>query len=343
MPIPDTSALLDRHADSHRRLGSSISLKGSHGIPGAHVITITDSTLPADFPPDAQPGTPRNSVTFTIYVVLDRAGTPATPTLEVETDTNYKADGNDFTDQIIDPADTSSDTDYRIKYEIVEGPGRLYVQIDGPPIRKTSAVRTLSTSNAAAVHLDMNGGTNKVRATAAGAPPTTGIFIFGYPNVAITGGNGQEGVFGGRLEEPLVVKVTDGKGRAISGLAADFSIGTATGGMFIPVPDTTVYTTNAVGNVLADAYSAFTRVATSTRPAPDEDIVVQTNSRGEASTYFQLGTETSQTVAVEAGGVRPITPSVFRFDAGGGTRRPTLSIFSGNNQRTDDQGTLRIR
>ena len=343
MTIPvdgSTDALLDRHADSHRRLGSSISLKGSHATPGAYNITITDSTLAADFPSDAQPGTPRNSVTFTIYVVLDRAGTPATPTLNVASGTNYQTDGNDFTDQIIDSADTSADTDYRIKYEIVEGPGRLYVQIDGPPIRKTSAVRTLLTSNAAAVRLDMNGGTNKVRATAAGEAPTTGIFIFGYPNVTITGGNNQEGVFGGRLEDPLVVRVTDGKGRAISGLAADFSIGTATGGMFIPVPDTTVYTTNAVGNVLASAYSDFTRVATSTRPAPGTDIVVQTSSRGEASTYFQLGTETSQTVEVEAGGVSPIAPALFRFTAESGTRRPTLSILSGNNQRTDSEGDI---
>ena len=347
MTIPvdgSTNALLDRHADSHRRLASSITLKGSHGTAGAHVITIRDSTLPADFPTDAQPGIPRNSVTFTIYVVLDRAATPTTPTLAVVSGTNYQADGNDFTDQIIDPADTSAPTNYRIEYEIVEGPGRLYVQIDGTPIRKTSAVRTLSTSNAAAVRLDMNGGTNKVKATAAGAAPTTGIFIFGYPNVAIVSGNNQEGGFGGRLDDPLIVKVTDGKGRAISGLAATFDIGTGTGGMFIPVPGTTVYIDSA-GVLLSTITTADpeTQVATSTRPAPAADIIVQTDSRGEARTYFQLGTttaETSQTVTVTAGGAGLIVPPNFRFTGESGTRRPTLSIFSGNNQTTDENGDI---
>ena len=351
MTIPvdgSTDALLDRHADSHRRLGSSITLKGSHPTPGAHNITITDSTPAADFPSDAQPTTPRNTVTFTIYVVLDRAGTPATPTLEVATGTNYATDGNDFTDQIIDPADTSATTDYRIKYEVVEGPGRLYVQIDGPPIRKTSALRTLLTSNAAAVRLDMNGGTNKVKASAAGAPSTTGIFIFGYPTVAITGGNNQEGVFGGRLEDSLVVKVTDGKGRAISGLAATFEKATtpATGttAKFIPFSGTAVYITDA--GALAATFAAATggtRTATPTRPMPADTILVQTDSRGEAKTYFQLSnttTETSQGVTVIAGGVSPISPASFRFTAGSGTRRPTLSILSGNNQRTDSEGDI---
>ena len=78
------NTLLDRHADSHRRLGTSISLKGRHTTPGLYNITIQDSTAPGDFPPNAQPTSPRNAVRFTIYVVLDRAGTPATPTLTVD-------------------------------------------------------------------------------------------------------------------------------------------------------------------------------------------------------------------------------------------------------------------
>ena len=117
--------------------------------------------------------------------------------------------------------------------------------------------------------------------------------------------------------------------------------------MFIPVPGTTVYT-NEAGSTLVptfptDADNIFTRVATSTRPPPAGAIVVQTNSSGEASTYFQLGDETdelSQTVTVMAGGSSLIDPRNFRFDAESSTRRPTLSILSGNNQTTDSDGEI---
>ena len=167
----------------------------------------------------------------------------------------------------------------------------------------------------------------KLRHHIGGVAPTTAIFIFGGPNVAITGGNEQEGVLGGRLDDPLVVRVRDGKGRPISGLAVRFFYRDGNGWYVYSCPGYNVYTTDAVGNVLASAYSAFTRVATSTRPAPGTDIVVQTNSRGEARTYFQLGTDASQTVNVEAGGVSPIVPALFRFTAESGTRRPTLKYI----------------
>ena len=106
----------------------------------------------------------------------------------------------------------------------------------------------------------------------------------------------------------------------------------------------------AAGSVLAPGRTEFTRVATSTRPPPAGGIVVQTDSKGEARTYFQLGTainpqspsstETSQTVTVTAGGSMLIDPPNFRFDADSGERRPTLSILSGNNQTTDENGDI---
>ena len=187
----------------------------------------------------------------------------------------------------------------------------------------------------------MNGTTNKVQATAAGAASTTVIFIFGYPTVTITGGNNQVGVAGGRLENPLIVKVTDGKNRVISGLAADFDIASGvTGAMFIPVPGTTVYT-DSTGRALVDTRGQYTREATATRPTAGTDIVVQTDSRGEAKTYFQLGTTpVDQSVTVKVGGESPITPSMFTLEIGSTSRRPTLSILSGNNQRTDEHGEL---
>ena len=331
----DVTSLIERHEESDERLSSSITLTGSHGTPGAFDITIRDNTDSADI--DGDVPDPRASITFTVFVVgrdpsadaADWGFTGLTNNTE-----RYKVGGDDFIDDAIT---TAAENHIRVEYSVIQGSGRLYVQ--RTPTRKTSASRTITTSDAAVVHLDMGGSTNKVRASISGVAPVTATFIFGHPQVKITGDNEQEGVFGGQLDNPLVVEVTDGKGRALSGLAADFA-SDATGAMFIPVPGTTVYT-NANGNELAAEFTAFTREATSTRPERDEDIVVQTDSRGEAKTYFQLGTSGQfQTVTVAAVGSTPIVPRNFRFEAGSGERRPILSILSGNNQRTDDQGDI---
>ena len=347
-----TDALTDRPSDSNLRLSSSITLTGSHPTAGAFDIVIQDSTDTGDFPANAQPPTLRSAIQFTVYVVNDRAASPASPTLSVESDTNYKTDGNDYTDQSIA---TVATTHLRIEYSVVKGSGKLYVQKDAVdatatlpafPLRKSSSLRTLSTSNAAEVRLDMSGTTNTVRATVAGATPTTAIFIFGYPTVTQVSGDSQEGVFGGRLEDPLVVSIKDGKNKGISGLPVVFDTD-ATGAMFTPVLGTTVYTTDA--GVLATTVAEGTTTETArTRHGSATDIIVQTDSRGEAKTYFQLGTaadpasptaaEMRQSVEVEAGGSELLTP--FRFEAGTGTRKPVLSILSGNNQRTDENGEL---
>lgn len=334
------TSLVETASESDERLTSSVTLTGSHGTAGAFDIVITDNTVADDYPDDTAP-TERASITFTVFVVDRNPSAAETEwgfTGLTSTDENYKVGGDDFTDDAITTASTSENV--RVEYSVIEGSGRLYVQ--RAPTRKTSAARTISTSSAAIVHLDMNGSTNKVRASISGAAPIMATFIFGYPAVTIVSGNGQEGAFGGRLDDPLVVKVTDGRGRALSGLAADFAT-TATGAMFIPVEGTTVHI-NATGALVgAIADSVETQTATATRPMPAGDILVQTDSSGEAKTYFQLGTtttETSQTVTVMAGGSSLIVPPNFRFTAGAGTRRPTLFILSGNNQRTDENGDI---
>ena len=325
------TSLVERHAERDQQLSSSVTLTGSHGTAAAYDITITDTTDAADI--DGTPPSSRASIIFTVFVVDSRAATPSSPTLSLVTDQNYAIDGDDFVDQQIAIPGSGN---IRIEYSVVEGPGRLYVQIGtSPNIRKSSPLRTLSTSDVASVRLDMNGGTNKVQATAAGAPPTTGVFIFGYPSVEIVSGNNQEGALGGRLEDPLVVRVTDGKNRAISGLAAAF---TSPGdGVFFPVPGTTVYTSDVAGTTLAGAFTANPVTATSTRPGSGAAIAVQTNSSGQASTYFQLaGTGASQTVTVAAGGSNLLSP--FRFTERTGTAAnagiPSIEIESGNNQRS---------
>ena len=340
--VSGATALIERHEESDRRLSSSITLTGSHPTPGAYDIVITDDTEADDFPEDTAPTT-RASITFTVFVAGRDTDSPATAwgftglTSSIE---RYKVGGDDFTEDAI--TGTTGAVHAKVEYSVIEGSGHLYVQRGtAPNIRKTSAVRTIVTSDAAVVHLDMNGSTNKVRASLPGVAPVTATFIFGHPKVTIVSGNNQEGGFGGRLDDPLVVKVTDGRGRALSGLAAKFDIGTGTDAMFIPVPGTTVYIASA-GTLLPEITAADpeTQVATSTRPQPAADIIVQTDSRGEARTYFQLGTDASQTVTVTAGEAELLVPRNFRFTAEAGTRRPTLSILSGNNQRTDDQGDI---
>ena len=336
------TSLVERHAERDQQLSSSITLTGSHSTAGAFDIVITDTTVAGDI--DGTPPDPRASITFTVFVAERNPAAAVAEWgfigLQTVTEEEYKVGGDDFADDAITNASTAAHV--KVDYSVIEGSGRLYVQRGTAPIRKTSAARTITTSSAAEVRLDMNGTTNKVRAEISGVAPVTATFIFGNPKVAIVSGNGQDGVFGGQLDDPLVVKVTDGRGRALSGLAADFAT-TATAAMFIPVPGTTVYTTDAAGGTLAAGFTAFTREAKSARPPPAGDIVVQTDSRGEARTYFQLGTtttETSQTVTVSAGGANLIVPPNFRFDAESGAGRPTLSILSGNNQTTDSNGDL---
>ena len=283
----DVTSLVERHSERDQQLSSSITLTGRHGTAGAFDIVITDNTAngngDTDFPSNAQPPSDRASIRFTVFVAERN---PAANADEwgfinlTDEDERYKVGGDDFTDDAITNASTSANV--KVDYSVIEGSGRLYVERTAT--RKTSAARTITTSSAAEVRLDMGSTTNKVRASISGAAPVTATFIFGHPEVAIVSGNGQEGGFGGQLDNPLVVKVTDGRGRALSGLAAGFSAtatdADATDAEFIPVPRTTVYTTTAAGSVLADSWSANTRVATSTRPPPNKYIVVQTDSGG---------------------------------------------------------------
>ena len=340
------TSLQERLSESDQRLTNSITLTGSHAIPGKYTIIIEDSTDANDFLGDEAPD-PRASITFTIFVAgRDPSAAVAEWGFTGVTAENYKVGGDDYRDEAITSADDGeNDAHVRTEYKVIAGSGRLYVQ-EGTVqegIRKSSAVSTLSTSSAAKVYLDMRSTTNKVQASIAGVAPTTVIFIFGHPTVVISdSSNNQEGVLGGRLENPLVVKVTDGKSKAISGLAAIFS--TSSGGNFIPVHGTTVYLT---GSTWAATYTADTVTARFTARetypaagAANAAKAVQTDSRGEARIYYQLGLAESQIVTVLAGGEDPITPSSFRFTEGRDERRPVLSILSGNNQRTDKNGDI---
>ena len=155
------TSLIESAEESDERLSSSITLTGSHATPAVHDITITDNTADADI--DGTAPDPRASITFTVFV----AGRDTTATdwgfTGVDADERYKVGGDDFTDDAITTAGTSH---VKVDYSVIEGSGRLYVE--RTPTRKTSASRTITTSSAAVVRLDMNGSTNKVKAEISG-------------------------------------------------------------------------------------------------------------------------------------------------------------------------------
>ena len=166
---------------------------------------------------------------------------------------NYHIGRNDSHDSPIrisvDPA-----TNTPITLEVVEGSGRLYVQKSyatpaGAPMSKSSPVRKLETSSDAAtstngaVYLDMGGTTNRVTVKAPGLDFVTAIFVYGFPSMDIVSGDNQPGAIGGRLEDPLVVKVKDEKERGVPMAIVTFSSGniTDTNERLLPVPGTTVH------------------------------------------------------------------------------------------------------
>ena len=101
----------------------------------------------------------------------------------------------------------------------VEGSGNVRVWVSST--RNTRPTKTLSTSTAAPVHLETGRGTSKVTAQIRGVLPTSATTIFIYhgppgtsPSMQIVGEAIRGGAQGGRLEEYLEVKVTDGQRQA---------------------------------------------------------------------------------------------------------------------------------
>ena len=128
---------------------------------------------------------------------------------------NYTIGRDDSHDSPVQIAVTPTNTP--VTLEVVDGPGRFYVQktnAGGAPVSRSSSSRTLETSSNAAtgtdtgsnVYLDMGGGTNRVTISVPGTvEPVTAIFVYGYPSIAISSGDNQTGATGGRLEDPLLL------------------------------------------------------------------------------------------------------------------------------------------
>ena len=304
-------------ASASQKLSSSVTLTLLAGDPGTVTITITGTT-------DFGTATPETTTTFTVYIVKASLDVDAT-TLTGRTN-GWSADDTD--DPQIDPSTDNLalsggtfSTNIPITYRVT-GPGRVYV---GMGERRTSATQTLHTSSAAPVFLDMNGGTNRVAVeTPSVALATPNIYIYGRPTMTVTNGAKQKGLAGGRLNEYLAVQVKDAKNRPIPGLAIDFASG-ATGAMFTPV----------VGFLYGDEREE----ADPTTSPQSSPIKIYTDRNGEAKVYYQLGTAGTLTVTATLTS-RFTLSKMFNPTIETETLRPTLSILSGNNQRTNEHGDL---
>ena len=335
-----------KNSVNDKKLSSTIRLTYYTNTAGKYAITITDTTPASD-----RPGTEAPPLRFTIFVVPSYDGT---------TDLSLEGAGVDGYETRNDNADPSinilfgdgdafeGSDNVPLVYS-VEGSGRLYVKetySGGSPTSQSRPTQTLPTSSQANVYLDMNGSSNKVTAYVrdrnAAETGKTIIFIFNYAAIEIISGDNKTGVPNSRLIDPLVIRVKDAKGRALSGLAVSFT--PASGATLQPILGTNVYLTDM--NIWASTFDtiARTRQATSTvPPAISADAIspaawVPTDRSGEAAVYLKLGTEDDKDVTV----------NVF---AGGGTARfyatsststdiPSLEILSGNNQRSATNGKV---
>ena len=297
---------------------------------GETIITIADTTPDDDRPGDAAS---RSSITFTVYVVGDAATTDAKVVDIREDDENnpalleYEVRGKQHSRIYVNVTGGSS-LPITIK---VSGGGKVYVYVESD--RRTSETADLDTSSDAPIRLNMKDKTNKVTVTIPGLAPYTATYIYGNPSLEKISGTGQMGIAGGRLDTALGVRLTDFGDKAVSGIPVTFA---EADGTFTPVPGQTLYK-DSDGDL---------RTATSTKPGSMVDsLEVYTDSRGEAYVYYQFAstdtdTELAPVLVTATVSVPRPTTTTFGPEVDDTTRRPTLSIVSGNNQRTDEDGEL---
>ena len=329
-------------APDNQKLSGSVQLTLTADSIGKVTITITNSSVATD----RKDGETPEAIIFTVYAV-QRSSLASRLTLAITVKgENYNL-ADDYDDRINIGAAASN---VPTKFEITDGSGRLYVKesyaapsgFTKPPDSVGRSNRVLDTSDAAPVFLETNRGTNRVKVSTPGRPSAIAIFVYTPPRIQIVSGNDKTGATEGRLEEPLVVRVIDGKGRGVPGAIVTFSSGRRAGSRFIPVPGTTVHIDDS--NNWANAYSDIddvnnpVAVKSSLYPMTDtdsqvDDVVVQANSSGEASVYFQMGSATErQEIDVNSLGAPEAT---FIATAVTASRSASLVLVSGNNQRSD--------
>ncbi len=178
------------------------------------------------------------------------------------------------------------------------------VTAGGGSVSPTSATTNSSGQATTALTLGSSAGTNTVTATSGtltGSPVTfaaTGSAAAPGPaaDLVLVSGTSQSGTVGQALANPLVVKVTDANGNAVSGTTVTFAV-TAGGGSVSPTSATT-------------------------------------NSSGQASTALTLGSSAGTNTVTASSGTLAGSPITFSATGTGGAAGPAakLVLASGNNQ-----------
>ena len=199
-PSASTFTLHEAASDNNLRFSSAtITLSCTAPTTGASKATITvRDVTPADDFRDGEPSS-RSVITFTIFVVdpLDTTTITAATSIDI-TDTG--TDGFEFRGDGSYLVLTGTNDDVPVTYTVTGG-GRVFVQEGtGATARRGTDQTTLTTSRAASVYLDLKRKTSKVTVSHRHLSDSL-IYIYGLPQITITGGNNQEGTSGGGLNK----------------------------------------------------------------------------------------------------------------------------------------------
>ena len=279
---------------------------------GTVIVTITDQTNQNDLPSNVTPLT--TALVFTVYIA---------PTHN-DTSTITAPEALDFSlgEKQIDDDFGGNLTNVRVNYT-VSGSGSVYVKIGD---RKGRGSSNLTTSSAAPVFLDMGRSTNKVTASVVGQRADRAVsvtYIYGSATLTKDSGDKQRGAASSKLANPLVVRVTDGNTRGVSGVQINFTA------------------TDSSGSFRRDSSFPSNLYV----PETGNPTGVKTNSSGLANIFWVLDDTGDQTATATLGSdaITVIQANRPVFTATFGTTTSTASsivIESGDGQRADEFGLL---
>ena len=164
--------------DHFAQLTDRVTLVCEITVAGTYVIRITDSTADKDFP--VSPGAPpeRASIMFTLFATTEDneevdAATVSAHQTRIDTAEDVETVSSRF------EVGTDAD-DVRVRYKVVEGNGTLYVGTFTESF--TNPTQDLTVHQDADVYINMNGTTNEVSASIAGADRKTfpATIVFEY-------------------------------------------------------------------------------------------------------------------------------------------------------------------
>ena len=299
---------------------------------GKVTVTVRDTTPSEDYPSGVSRAP---NLVLTTYVVRYTRDVSRTAVLRLLDVNNGVAIGHD--DQSNQPIYNGDGSHYPVTYAVTGG-GTVQIQ-EGNRIgvaANGTAGASITTSSAAKVLLDMNSVTNTVAATISGSyeDPAQGIYIFGNPQLNITGNSSpQSGAPGTSVSTALHVTVTDSTtgSTAVVGVPVKFDVTDKTlSGGILNGAATTGTIVNASNNEIDS-------------PLPGSTQYVRTGAGGIAEIGFQLGTVPGeQTVIVSALGIPALTKT-FRLTATPTAATRQLSVKGIHRQGSTNIYTLVAR